>query len=65
MIRYLRKRFSERSTWAALSAAGTAAMGAFASVSGVDPRVINGLAFTVSFCGFVMAFLPAPTGGGE
>ncbi|MHA3791601.1 hypothetical protein [Sphingomonas sp. YL-JM2C] len=63
MIRYLRKRLAERSTWAALSAACTAGLGAMASISGVvPPWIINGLACGVAFCGFVLAFLPSPNG---
>lgn len=65
MIGYLRKRFAERSTWAALSAACTAGIGATASMTGaVPPWLINGFACGVAFCGFVMAFLPTPKGDG-
>ncbi|WP_374650355.1 hypothetical protein [Rhizorhabdus sp.] len=64
MIAYLRKRFSERSTWAALGVAASSAVGSLASVSGVPPQLINGMAAFAAACGFVVALLPT-SGGGE
>ncbi|WP_347270975.1 hypothetical protein [Rhizorhabdus histidinilytica] len=66
MIGFLKKRLAERSTWAALSAACTAGLGATASMTGaIAPWVINGLACGVAICGFVVALLPSPNGVGE
>lgn len=66
MMGYLRKRFGERSTWLGLGAACSAGLGALASVSGINPMIINGLAFGVAGCGIIAALLPSPGGqGGE
>lgn len=63
MIAYLRKRLSERSTWAGLALAASSGMGSLASVSGVPPQLINGMAFFAAFCGFVVAMFPTSGDG--
>jgi hypothetical protein len=65
MIGYLRKRLGERSTWVGLGAACTSGLGALASVSGINPVIINSLAGGVALCGFLAALTPSPKGSDE
>jgi len=62
MLKYLCRRLEERSTWAGLSAAAAAGLGALASVSGVSPWIINSLAGLVAVGGLVAAILPSRPG---
>lgn len=57
---YIRRRFAERTTWAGLSTACAAGLGALASVSGVSPIIINSLAGGVAVCGLLAALCPSP-----